>query len=289
MLVAFAVVGCSSTDRARTSPAAVAGAPSDVHTARAYLDPPLKLTEWQVTSFREPGGEPVAVTVDARFRMDEHGHASADACNAIGGSYRLYGDTISFTGGGGTTALCPGQRGELDTIFDELFKGTANWSIVGGRLTVSRGDGSELAFRKAASIFPDVGGGAVVLSGSRGTGRYQLSTERHGRIWGATYSYRVAPGAQSSFAGIGSDDIACLADSVIQADWPNGDTFVFGWVTPSVARVVSNGVNFTFHRVPGTDLRIADAWVPGFKPSRTAISWYSRAGTLLAAYPKGPC
>lgn len=249
-------------------------------------NPSLELTEWQMTSFREPGREPVQVTADARFRLDGKGTTSADACNHISAGYRIDADAITFSPGMSTLIGCIGERQSLDHAFSEILKGAAHWSVTDGGLTLSNKDGWELAFHQAKSNFPDADG-AVILSGVKGNGEYRLTAE-NGTTWGANYSYRTAPGTQVWSAGIAADS-ACLANSVAQADWLDGETFVFGWVTPDVAQVVSEGVEFDFYEVPDTDLRIAAAWVPGFKPSQTAIVWHDRAGAVLAAYPNGPC
>lgn len=284
----LAFAGCGGGDRARTLPTTpVRGA--GLSSARADTTHPLELTEWRLVSFRTPGHPLVAVTTSARFRLDGQGHASADGCNAIRGRYEIRGQAILFGKAGTTLVLCTGERGRIDHAMLDLLSGTARWAIADGRLTLRSHAGADLVFRRAASAFPDAPGAAVILAGRHAHGRYRLTAQRHGAIWGATYSFFTAPGTQPGDAGIASDDIGCLANSVTQAAWPDGKTYVFGWVTPEVSRVVSQGVKLTFYLVPHTKLRIAAGWVPGFRPSHTAITWYDASSAVLAQYPHGPC
>lgn len=42
-------------------------------------------------------------------------------------------------------------------------------------------------------------------------------------------------------------------------------------------------------RTPTPPLRIAGAWIADFRPDSRPVTFYDRAGTVIAAWPNGPC
>jgi len=130
-----AVAGCASA----ASPAAYDG---------GVQQPPLVGTEWQLTSYQDPGAEsPVGVQTDSTLAFDGKGRFSARACNYIGGSAQVDADTITFGEVVSTAMACTGELGVLNARVAATLRDSATWSIRADLLTLTAADGHVLTYR----------------------------------------------------------------------------------------------------------------------------------------------
>ena len=277
---------------------AAAGCGSDA-TAGSEQGPPLVGTEWQLTSYRGPGGRTVAVNAeaDATLRFDGQGRWSARACNYMGGDAALYpgGDgavgsgRVRFGPGVGSTAMaCTGQAATLEDEFVATTAGEVAWTIADRTLTLTGHDGRQLTYRVRPSIYPDRNA-RTVLAGERAGGQYRLAAGRGDGGRYLTIETRTGAGSpwgMSSVVAPGPGD--CLADSVTFGGPLGGETLVAAWATPGVARVTVRPVPggpetpLTLHDVPDTDLRVASVWARDLRPGVSAIGFYGAGGRVIA-------
>ena len=279
----LAVAGCA---------AAVAPAAYD----REVDQPPLVGTDWQLASYRDPGEEsPVAVHTDSTLSFSAAGRFSAHACNRIGGGAQVDADTITFGQAASTQMLCLGEPGVLEQKVKATLRDSAGWSIRANLLTLTAADGHVLTYRVRPSIYPNLTARAI-LAGDRAGGVFRLAVDGPPDRPFLVFEEQTAPGEGWGTAGIASpapDD--CLANHVMGAGNLGGQTFLAAWATPDVAKVTTRISNdapettLTFYPVPDSTLRIAGAWITGFRPGRSPVTFYDRTGSVIAAYPNGPC
>jgi heat shock protein HslJ len=272
--------------------------PARTATPGSEQGPPLAGTEWLLTSYRAPGGDPVAVRadLDATLRFDGRGHYSAHACNYIGGDAAVDGDRVMFTPGMSTSMLCTPDT--VEKQFLATTKGEADWAIADRTLTLTSLDGHELTYRVRPSIYPDLTARTIV-AGEHGGGQYRLAAggpDGDGGLRYLTIEARTGPGVPWGVASVAAPfGASCLANSVTAGETLGGDSLLATWATPAVARVTLRAAPgapetaLTFHDVPGTDLRIASLWTRDFRFSVSPVTFYDADGKVLAAYPKGPC
>lgn len=259
-------------------------------------EPPLVGTQWQLASYQDPGAEaPVAVETDSTLSFSPRGHFAAEACNHFGGSARVAADTITFGQVASTSMACGGERGVLEKKVMAMLSESTGWSIRAGTLTLTGADGHVLTYRVRPSIYPNLTARAI-LTGDRAGGHFRLAVDGPADRLFLTFETRTAPGEGWGTAGIaapGAKD--CLANHVMGAGQLGREQFLAAWVTPEVARVTTRATEdapetaLTFHPVPGSPLRIAGLWTTDFRPGTSAVTFYDRRGTVIAAYPNGPC
>jgi heat shock protein HslJ len=279
----LAVAGCASA----TGPPAADG---------EVDEPPLVGTEWQLASYQDPAAEaPVPVTTDSTLSFSAKGHFSARACNYIGGTAQVDGHMIRFGGGAMTEMACGGEEGVLETKVVATVQGSVDWSIRARTLTLTGGDGHVLTYRVRPSIYPNLTA-RTILAGNRDGGQFRLAVHGPSNRPFLAFEERTAPGEGWGRAGIaspGPND--CLANHVMGAGSLGGQTFLVAWATPDVAKVTTQATQdgpetaLTFYAVPGSTLRIAGLWTASFRPSNSPVTFYDRNGTVIAAYPNGPC
>jgi heat shock protein HslJ len=289
MLAAFAAVavltvaGCASA----TAPAAY---------DREVDQPPLVGTEWQLTSYQDPGAEsPIAVRTDSTLSFSAESRFSAHACNYIGGTAQVDADTITFGQSASTRMGCRGEPAELERRVTATLAGTAAWSIRAERLTLIGADGHVLTYRVRPSIYPSLTARTIV-AGDRAGGHFRLAVDGPADRPSLVFEERTAPGAGWGTAGIISPAPGdCLSNHVMGVGSLGGQTFLAAWATPDVAKVTTRAFEdgpetaLTFYPVPDSTLRIAGAWITGFHPSRSPVTFYDRTGAVIAGYPNGPC
>lgn len=260
-------------------------------------EPPLAGTEWQLASYEAPGGDgPVEVTVDSTLRFDGKGRFSAHACNYLGGDAAIRDRRMTLGFGFSTSMACTGEAGTLEDQVVAL-DGAVAWSIADRTLTLSKGE-HVLTYRVRPSIYPDLEARTLVED-ERAGGRFRLA------VRGATgddpalslvYEGRSGPGEAWGTSGVAAPVPGeCLASTVLPPSELGDETLVAAWATPDVARVTARAgtdapeTDVTFYDVPGSTLRVAAAWLPGFRPSVDPITFYRADGTVIAGYPRGPC
>lgn len=279
----LAVAGCS---------AAAAPAAYD----RDVDQPPLVGTEWQLASYQDPdAASPVAVHTDSTLSFSAADRFSAHACNYFGGSAQVDADTITFGQGASTQMACMGEPAVLERKVAATLRDSATWSIHENRLTLTAADGHVLTYRVRPSIYPNLTA-RTILAGDRAGGHFRLAFDGPPDRLFLVFEERTAPGEGWGTAGIaspGPDD--CLANHVMGVGSLGGQTFLAAWATPEVARVTMRAsedapeTTLTFYPIPDSTLRIAGAWTAGFHPSSSPVTFYDRTGTVIAAYPDGPC
>lgn len=287
--VLIALAGCGS-------------APPPARTHVRSAEPPLVGTEWQLASFQNPGQtEPVAVKTDSTLEFNGKGGFSAHACNFISGGAAINGHTILFTPGMSTMIACGGEPNILQGQVQATTKGRADWSIRSRILILSNRDGHVLTYRVRPSIYPHLNA-RTIIAGNRAGGQFRLAVDgpvpgsRHQYHLALVFEARSAPGEPWGSGGVISPGPKeCLADFVIGAGSLGGETFLATWATPEVAKVTTQASGnspekaLTFYDVPGSTLRIAGLWTATFRPSVSPVTFYDKYGTIIAAYPKGPC
>jgi heat shock protein HslJ len=278
----LAVAGCGSA-------AVVRGDDGDVE------EPPLVGTEWQLASYRLPAEAPVAVRADSTLSFSAKGRFSAHACNYIRGAARVDAHEITFGQAASTAMACTGEPAVLEQKVSATLMGSADWSIRAGTLTLTGGDGHVLTYRVRPSIYPNLTA-RTILAGDRAGGNFRLAVDGPADRLFLVFEERTAPGEGWGTAGIaapGPKD--CLANHVMGAGQLGGQTFLAAWATPDVAKVTTQAtknapeIALTFFTVPGSTLRIAGLWTGRFRPSVSPVTFYNRSGTIIAAYPHGPC
>ncbi len=278
-----AVAGCASV----AAPAAY---------DREMDQPPLVGTEWQLASYQDPGADsPVPVQADSTLSFSASGRFSAHACNYFGGSAQVDADTITFGQGASTQMACMGEPAVLERKVAAILMGSAAWSVRANLLTLTAADGHVLIYRVRPSIYPSLTA-RTILAGDRAGGHFRLAVDGPPDRPSLVFEERTAPGEGWGTAGIvspGPDD--CLANHVMGAGSLGGQTFLAAWATPDVAKVTTQAsedapeTTLTFYPVRDSTLRIAGAWTAGFHPSRSPVTFYDHTGTVIAAYPNGPC
>ncbi|HST65299.1 MAG TPA: META domain-containing protein, partial [Mycobacteriales bacterium] len=259
-------------------------------------EPPLLGTAWQLASYQLPGAAPVPVRADSTLAFSPKGTVSIHACNYIGGPAHVVGSRVGFGSAASTDMLCTGERGTLDQhILALLAGGAADWSIRDRTLTLTGRDGLVLTYRVRASIYPDLTA-RTLIAGDHAGGQYRLAITGPGGPLGLTIETRTAPGDDWGQAGViapGPKD--CLANHVTAGGRLGGQAFLAAWATPEVARVTVRAkpgapeTTLPFLAVPGSTLRVAGLWTAVFRPSVSPVTFYDRAGAVIAAYPDGPC
>lgn len=274
---------------------------SALRATRAVYDrevdqPPLVGTEWQLASYQDPGAEsPVAVRTDSTLSFSAAGRFSAHACNYFGGGAQVEADTITFGQGGSTRMACLGEPAVLEQKVAATLTGSAAWSIRANLLTLTAADGHVLTYRVRPSIYPNLRA-RTILAGDRAGGHFRLAVDGPPDRLVLVFEERTAPGEGWGMAGIASprpDD--CLANHVMGVGSLGGQTFLAAWATPDVAAVTTRAsegtpeTTLTFYPVPDSSLQIAGAWTADFHPGSSPVTFYDRTGTVIAAYPDGPC
>lgn len=291
LAAALVLTACASSAQEPRTPGLTTG-------ARA-VEPPLVGTEWQLTSYRESShAETVSVKTDSTMEYDGKGRFSAHGCNFLGGSVIVTPTTLTYGSVGSTLIGCNGERGQLDHQTMATTDGPITWSIRAGILTLTHPDGHELTYRVRTSIYPDTDA-RTILVGDRDGGQFRLAVDgpADGRGHLALiFETRSAPGKQWGSGAIGSPGPKdCLAEYVLGVGQLGGQTFLATWATPEVAKVTTQArsdspeTELTFFTVPGSILRIAGLWTSTFRPSISPVTFYRTDGTMIAAYPTGPC
>lgn len=289
-LVTLTVAGCAAALAATVGPGAAGS------TAPAP-EPALVGTDWQLTSYREPGAaEPVPVDIDSTISLTAKGNLSVHACNYIGATARVGLATLTITPGATTDIFCSGKSGELERQVNAMLAaGTVRWSIRDRVLTLTAPDGQVLTYRVRPSPYPDLDA-RTLAAGKFAGGDWRLAAGRGESGQHLAFETRTEPGAAWGSAGIAAPAPAdCLASYVIEAGVLGGRHYVAAWATPKVGRVIVRATPASaeqvlpFHAVPGSSLRIAGAWLADFRPSSSSVTFYDRAGKVITAYPKGPC
>ena len=289
-LVTLTVAGCAA------APAATTGSAAAGRTA-AEPEPTLVGTDWQLSSYREPGGaEPIPVSVDSTLSLTAKGSVYAHACNYLGATARLGPATVTVALAGSTDIACSGENGEVERQVTAMLEaGTVRWSIRDRVLTLSGLDGQVLIYRVRPSPYPDLDA-RTLAAGKLAGGDWRLAAGRaEGGLY-MTFETRTEPGARWGEGGIMAPAPAdCLASYVIEAGVLGGQHYVSAWATPKVGRVTVRALPASaeqilpFHAVADSSLRIAGAWLDDFRPGSSTVTFYDRAGEVITAYPEGPC
>jgi hypothetical protein len=226
------------------------------------------------------------------------GNFSAHACNYLDGTVTITSDRIQFSPIAQTDMFCSGDLGQLDRKVEATLTGAVSWQISDRILTLTNPDGHVLVYRVRSSGYPDPEA-RTILAGTQAGGQYRVAVKSPSNgspAMALELETRTVHGEPWGLAGIaspGPND--CLADEVLQSGALGGQTFVGAWATPEVAKVTtqatagSRETTLKFYAVPGSSLRVVGAWVSGFVPSKSPVTFYDSHGTVIAAYPNGPC
>lgn len=104
--------------------------------------------DWRVEQI---DGAPVLKGSTVTMRFDAEGRVSGKAsCNRYGASYRIDGESVSFTQAMATRMACPPPLMQQEQRFLGLFGAQASWSTDDGALTISGGNGVVVRARRAA-------------------------------------------------------------------------------------------------------------------------------------------
>jgi heat shock protein HslJ len=259
-------------------------------------EPPLIGTAWQLASYQDSAAAArVTVKTDSTIAFSASGRFSAHACNYIGGAARIEGHTITFGRWSSTAMGCAGELAALERAVGATVTGSADWLIRGRTLTLTNRDGHILTYRVRPSIYPSLTARTIV-AGTRAGGQFRLAVDGPADRPFLVFEERTGPGEGWGSAGVASPGPKdCLANHVLPAGQLGNQTFLAAWATPEVAKVTTRATDgapetpLAFYPVPGSNLRIAGLWTTHFQPSTSPVTFYDRSGTLLAAYPNGPC
>jgi heat shock protein HslJ len=259
-------------------------------------EPPLIGTAWQLASYQESAAAaPVTVKTDSTIGFSANGRFSAHACNYLGGAARIEGHTITFGRWSSTDIRCTGELAALERAVGATMAGSADWLIGARTLTLTNRDGHILTYRVRSSIYPSLTARTIV-AGTRAGGQFRLAVDGPTDRPFLVFEERTAPGEAWGTAGVispGPKD--CLANHVLPAGQLGNETFLTAWATPEVAKVTTRATDgapetpLAFYPAPGSTLRIAGLWTTHFQPSKSPVTFYDRSGTVIAAYPNGPC
>ena len=257
---------------------------------------PLVGTEWQLASYQDPGADsPIPVQADSTLSFSAAGSFIARACNRIGGTAQVDADTITFGQVASTRMACIGEPAVLERKVVATLRESAAWSIRANLLTLTGADGHVLTYQVRSSIYPSLTARTIV-AGDRAGGHFRLAVDGPPDRPFLVFEVRTAPGERWGMAGIAAPGPGdCLANHVMGVDSLGGQAFLAAWATPDVAKVTTRATEdapettLTFYPVPDSTLRIAGAWTTDFRPSSSPVTFYDHAGTVIAAYPNGPC
>ena len=111
-------------------------------------------TYWKLMTL---DGQPVAVADnqrEAHLILGEDGRVSGSTgCNRLMGSYRLEGDTLTFSRLASTRMACPGDMAMLEQAWLAALAETAHYSIAGQSLELQNADDRALAELKANALY----------------------------------------------------------------------------------------------------------------------------------------
>ncbi|MGQ7243280.1 META domain-containing protein [Salinicola sp. V024] len=142
--VSVAVVAVMAVSGCATNP--------DVTTQTASED--LVGTYWKLMLL---GGKPVTVADnqrEAHLVLGEDGRVSGSTgCNRLMGSYRLEGDTLTFSRLASTRMACPGDMATLEQAWLAALSETAHYALVGQSLVLQDADDRALAELKANALY----------------------------------------------------------------------------------------------------------------------------------------
>lgn len=111
-------------------------------------------TYWKLMTL---DGQPVAVADnqrEAHLVLGEDGRVSGSTgCNRLMGSYRLEGDTLTFSRLASTRMACPGDMAMLEQAWLAALSETARYSIAGPSLELQNADDRALVELKANALY----------------------------------------------------------------------------------------------------------------------------------------
>ncbi|MEG3114529.1 META domain-containing protein [Salinicola sp. 4072] len=111
-------------------------------------------TYWKLMTL---DGQPVAVADnqrEAHLILGEDGRVSGSTgCNRLMGSYRLEGDTLTFSRLASTRMACPGDMAMLEQAWLAALAETAHYSIADQSLELQNADDRALAEFKANALY----------------------------------------------------------------------------------------------------------------------------------------
>jgi len=133
---------------------AVSGCATSPDVTTQTADEALVGTYWKLMLL---DGKPVTVADDRReahLVLDEDGRVSGSTgCNRLMGSYRLQGDTLTFSQLASTRMACPGDMAKLEQAWLAMLSETAHYSIEGQSLILEDADDQALAELKANALY----------------------------------------------------------------------------------------------------------------------------------------
>lgn len=111
-------------------------------------------TYWKLMTL---DGQPVAVADnqrEAHLILGEDGRVSGSTgCNRLMGSYRLEGDTLTFSRLASTRMACPGDMARLEQAWLAALSETAHYSIADQSLELQNAEDRALAELKANALY----------------------------------------------------------------------------------------------------------------------------------------
>ncbi len=94
--------------------------------------------DWRATHATVDGVEVTGLdTVVVTMEIDGDRITGSSGCNEYDTAAGIDASTITFGEGAATEMFCDGRQGEIEALFYALTSGAAEWSLDGGKLTLT--------------------------------------------------------------------------------------------------------------------------------------------------------